>query len=175
MRIQDLKFRCFKRLYIGKSNIDGKGLFAGELIKSGEIILSFGGILAENSERYSGRFLESTFSGISERIMICESADSNKDYSDFLNHSCDPNVGMDDCITMIAIRDVLQDEELTFDYSFCEADENWSMRTICNCEKPCCRQIITGSDWKKVSSLDRNFQYYSPFIKRRILRYEGKI
>lgn len=172
MTIQDLKFRCYKNLYIGDSDISGKGLFTHERIKAGEIILSFGGVLANIEGRYSGAYLASTFSGISERIMICETSDSQKDFSDYLNHSCDPNVGMDDCITMVAIKDILPGEELTYDYSFCEADNNWRLKTNCCCGKQNCRKTITGEDWKKVKSTDKLFRYYSPFIQRRIISHE---
>ena len=175
MIIQDLKFRCYKKLYIEDSDISGKGLFTQEHINSGEIVLSFGGILANNTQRYSGSYLDNTFSGITDNIMICENIDSQKDYSDYLNHSCNPNIGMDDCITMVAIRDILPGEELTFDYAFCEADEGWTLDVTCNCGQTNCRKKITGLDWREIKSIDRLFPFYSPFIKRRILENERKI
>lgn len=175
MSIPDIKFRYYKQLYVADSKISGKGLFTYELIRAGETVLSFGGILANNSDRYSGAYLQSTFSGITDRIMICENAYSEKDFSDYLNHSCNPNLGMDDCITMIAIRDILPNEELTYDYSFCEADENWKLKTVCNCGNGNCRGTITGRDWRMVRSSDRLFAFYSPFIKRRILEHEERL
>lgn len=170
--MKDIKARFYKKLYIGHSNISGNGLFAGEDIRAGNVILSFGGILALVSERNSGKFLKSTFAGIADGIMICENADSVKDCSDYINHSCEPNIGMDDCLTIIAICDIPKDSELVCDYSFWEADENWKMNGVCNCGSEKCRKIITGSDWRKLKSKHPYFRYYAPFLQRRILDNE---
>lgn len=167
--MRDIKARFFKQLYIGCSKIGGKGLFAGETIKAGDIILSFGGVLALVEDRNSGKYLSSTFAGITDGIMICEDGDSEKDLSDYINHSCQPNVGMDDCITIVAISDIQKDEELLCDYSFWEADETWKMRCECNCGSPKCRKQISGSDWKSVGSNHPYFRYYAPFLQRRIV------
>ena len=137
--------------------------------------MTFGGMLARVEDRFSGKYLSSTFSGVSEGIMICEDKSSKKDYSDYLNHSCDPNVGMDDCLTVVATRDIQPGEELTIDYAFFEADETWRLKTDCNCGATNCRKTITGADWRKASSKDRLFSYYAPFIKRRILKQEQKL
>ena len=168
--MRDIYVNYFKKLYIGSSNISGQGLFAGENINKGEKILSFGGTLALQSDRYSGLYMDSTFVGISETIMLCETKNSEKDFSDYINHSCNPNVGMLDCLTIIAIKNIVQDEEIVCDYSFWEADENWVLETTCRCNNYACRSNITGKDWKNVNVGDKNFEYFSPFLKRRILK-----
>lgn len=170
--MKDIKARFYKKLYVGPSQISGEGLFTKESILAGEPVLSFGGILALVSERYSQKFLPSTFAGITDVIMICEDIDSEKDYSDFINHSCNPNIGMDDCLTVVAIRDIEKGEELVCDYAFWEADENWKMKYKCNCGCANCRKEITGIDWKKTKSCDLLFPFYSPFLQRRIIEYE---
>lgn len=168
--MKDIIVKYYKKLYIESSTISGEGLFAGEEIAKGEKILSFGGTLALQSERYSGLYLPSTFVGISETIMLCETANSEKDYSDYINHSCNPNAGMLDCLTIMAITDIAKDEEILCDYSFWEADENWVLGVACKCNNKNCRNRITGKDWENVRKDDINFQYYSPFLKRRILK-----
>lgn len=170
--IRDIKVRYYKKLYIEQSSINGLGLFAGEDIKTNDIILMFGGILALQTERYSGNYLKSTFVGISEDIMLCEMESSEKNYSDYINHSCEPNTGMYDAMTLIAICDIKKDEEILCDYAFWEANENWVLKLPCTCGSPICRHFITGTDWKKVKSTDRYFKYYSPFLKRRIIENE---
>lgn len=170
--MKDVKPHFYKKLYIGPSTVSGQGLFAGEDIYAGELVLSFGGVLALIDDRHSGKYLSSTFSGIAEKIMICENSDSEKDFSDYINHSCDPNVGMDDCITVKAIRDIKKGEEILCDYSFWEADCSWILKSECNCGSRKCRKIITGQDWKKVSSSNPRFHCYAPFLQRRIIRYE---
>lgn len=174
MYTKDINSHFYKKLYVSTSSINGNGLFAGEHICKGELVLSFGGVLALVEDRYSGNYLSSTFSGIAEKIMICEALNSEKDLSDYINHSCDPNVGMDDCITLIAIRDIHEGEEIVCDYSFWEADCNWMLKTECNCGSNLCRRIVTGQDWKKVTSGDPLFPFYAPFLQRRIIDYEKK-
>ena len=170
--MNDLKARFYKHLYVGDSQISGKGLFTDEIIKSGEIILSFGGVFASMSDRLSGMYLKSSFVGIAENTLLCELKDSQLDLSDYINHSCSPNICFDDCITMIAICDINQGEELLCDYSFWEADEKWKLKTECNCGSKNCRGIISGSDWRRITSKSKYYKYYSPFLKRRILKNE---
>lgn len=172
--MKDIKARFYKKLYVGYSQISGEGLFAGEFIQAGEAILSFGGTLALVADRNSGKYLASTFAGITDAIMICEDSDAEKDYSDFINHSCNPNIGMDDCLTIIAIRDIKKDEELVCDYAFWEAEEGWQMKCECNCGASNCRKKITGTDWRNIKSSDFLFSFYSPFLQRRIIKYEKK-
>ena len=171
--MKDIKAHFYKKLYVGPSEISGNGLFAGEYIKANEYILSFGGILALVSDRNTVKYLSSTFAGIADGIMICEDSTSQKDYSDYINHSCNPNIGMDDCLTIVALKDIEKDEELVCDYAFWEADENWKMKCECNCGSINCRKAITGKDWRNVKSSDKYFPFYSPFLQRRIIKNEG--
>lgn len=167
--MNDLKIKCFKKLYIDDSPISGKGLFAGEDINIGDFILCFGGTLARQTDRFSGLYIDSTFVGISESIMLCETIESQKDLSDFINHSCDPNAGMFDCLTIMAIKKICTGEEILCDYSFWEADRSWVLKTKCRCGSHNCRKNITGNDWEKITPNDASYEFYSPFLKRRIL------
>lgn len=170
--MQDLIVQYYKKLYVGESSISGQGLFAGEPISKDELILSFGGILVPIKERYTGKYLSSTFVGLTDSIALCEGLDSSKDFSDYINHSCDPNAGLFDCITVVAINDIQENEEIRCDYAFWEANENWKLKSQCTCGALHCRHVVTGLDWKNVKSSDEKFRYYSPFIKRRILDAE---
>ena len=82
-----------------------------------------------------------------------------------LNHSCDPNVGVQGQIVFVASRDIGTDEELTIDYAMID-DEPGEME--CNCGTATCRKIITGNDWMK-KELQRKYNgYFSWFIQRRL-------
>lgn len=170
----DIKFRYYKDLYVADSSIAGTGLYTAEPILAGETILSFGGVLARLEDRYSGKYMRSTSAGLTESILICEESSSTKDFSDYINHSCDPNVGFDDCLTIIAIKDISPNTELTYDYAFCELDEDWKLKELCNCQSSKCRHSITGKDWRLFTSNSLFFHYSSPFIKRRIISNEKK-
>ena len=132
--MRDINVRYFKKLYVDTSDISGQGLFAGEKIAKGEIILSFGGTLALQADRYSGKYKSSTFVGISETVMLCETSDAEKDFSDYINHSCNPNAGMLDCLSVMAVRDINEHEEIVCDYAFWEADEEWVLKKLVTVE-----------------------------------------
>ena len=170
--IKDIKDKYFKKVYLKQSNISGTGLFAGENIDKGEIILIFGGNLSFRQNRYTGKFLRSTCIGITEELILGETEFSKKDLSDYINHSCNPNAGLEDSITLVAIKDIRINEEILCDYAIWEDEEEWLMKDYCQCGAQNCRHTISGKDWKKIKSTDFIFNFCSPFIQRRILNYE---
>ncbi len=82
-----------------------------------------------------------------------------------LNHSCEPNLGVAGQIVFVALRDIVKDEELTFDYAMTD-DEPYEMR--CNCGATNCRGVVTGRDWMKKEVQQQYDGYFSWFIQRRI-------
>ncbi len=85
-----------------------------------------------------------------------------------VNHSCNPNVGFSGQMCLVAMRDIAAGEEITMDYALCDARESFSLE--CNCGEPECRGIIRGSDWKLKDLQDRFFDYFQPFLQRRVSR-----
>ncbi|WP_156442853.1 SET domain-containing protein-lysine N-methyltransferase, partial [Sphingomonas sp. CCH9-H8] len=66
---------------------------------------------------------------------------------DLVNHSCDPNAGLrftDDGVILVALRDIVSGEEISWDYSTTLAQSNWHM--ICQCRSPECRRVIGNFD-----------------------------
>lgn len=60
----------------------------------------------------------------------------------FINHSCMPNAYVDLSArpTLTALRDIIQGEEICFDYAATETDAAYEM--YCNCREHGCRRII---------------------------------
>lgn len=56
------------------------------------------------------------------------------------NHSCEPNAGIRDRNSLVAIRDIQPGEEITYDYSLTIAPTSWSMR--CKCGARICRKML---------------------------------
>jgi hypothetical protein len=81
----------------------------------------------------------------------------------YMNHSCEPNVGFDDIGNFVAMRDIVNGEELTWDYSFNETNPNFIMQ--CECGTPSCRRAITGNDWKFLVKDNIKFPYISREIR----------
>ncbi|PKL37323.1 MAG: SET domain-containing protein-lysine N-methyltransferase [Spirochaetae bacterium HGW-Spirochaetae-1] len=66
--------------------------------------------------------------------------------SNFMNHSCDPNMVYDYNDNIIARRDIAGGEELTIDYGTFIA--NVDQDFLCSCGSSQCRRRITKDDWK---------------------------
>lgn len=69
----------------------------------------------------------------------------------YLNHSCDPNLGVvlnrDGLFDFVALKDIEEGDELCFDYamteySLCELEQAESERIICACGASTCRGRI---------------------------------
>lgn len=57
-----------------------------------------------------------------------------------VNHSCNPNAGIIGKMTLIAIRSIRKNEEITFDYSTTMYNDPSRMK--CSCNERNCRHII---------------------------------
>ena len=149
------------------SEIEGRGLFAREAIRKGEVVVVKGGYVMTRERRDEvGRRLGPAEIQVTEDLFIGPVAEAEREGGMMhLNHSCEPNLGVQGQIAFVAMRDIAADEELTFDYAMTD-DEDYEME--CNCGAPSCRGVITGRDWIK-AELRREYDgYFSWFIQRRV-------
>lgn len=157
------------------SSIHGRGLFARQSIQPGTVIVRFGGYFCPVASRYDTSIVQpGSAVGIGEFVLLAEHNADDKDPSDYINHSCEPNLGMADAVTLMLIKEAYADEELTADYAYWEADPSYIMKTPCNCKAGSCRQQVTGNDWREHGpTLEHLSTWSAPFIKRRILSRES--
>ncbi len=127
---------------------------AGEPIKKGEVIADIRGEMKfKVNETIDDVFANPDWVGVEKNVWI----DPEKPYK-FLNHSCDANTGVSDRVTLVALRDISEGEEITIDYSTIEADSRWYMN--CSCGAPNCRRTI-----KSILDLSpEDFRRYDPYI-----------
>ena len=151
-----------------KSTIDGRGLFARESIGSGEIVLVKGGYVLTRAQRDRvGRLLGPSEIQITEDLFIGPATRREREGGMMhLNHSCEPNLGLQGQVVYVALCDIRLGEELTADYAMTD-DEPYEMMT-CRCGRPSCRGTITGFDWRKPEIQAKYDGYFSWFIQRRI-------
>lgn len=149
------------------SPIQGRGLVAIEPIARGEIVAIKGGhiidsrTLAEHPETAGNSEIQ-----ITENFHIAAlEADEYEDVMLFLNHSCEPNVGVAGNIVFVAMRDVASGEELTTDYALFD-DQDWEME--CRCGRPSCRGVISGRDWRRPELQSRYGPYFSWYLQQKI-------
>jgi len=120
-------------VFVGPSGIDGVGVFASRDIPKNGFILRFRGkrISGEEALRKGEREGEVLQVGEDEYIDPVEPGRST-------NHSCEPNAGIRDDVTLIALRDIRAGEEIRFDYSTTISDgDGWEMD--CRCGEKRCR------------------------------------
>jgi uncharacterized protein len=89
------------------------------------------------------------------------------------NHSCNPNLWMNDAVTIISRLDISVDEELTTDYGTYTIHPKWSMK--CNCRSSLCRKLITGNDWRLPELQERYREHYSPVVEKLIDASRAKL
>lgn len=124
------------------SAIEGTGLFAKADIAAGELVVMKGGHVMDRAERDRvAKILGTSEIQIDENLFIGPAKAGERGHAMmYLNHSCEPNVGVQGQIAFHAMRDIAVGEELSFDYATGD-DDDWSME--CSCASEQCRGIVT--------------------------------
>src|SRR6516162_701807 len=140
------------------SSIHGRGLFSKDPIKKGEIAVVKGGYILTKIQRDEvGKALGPSEIQITEDLFIGPTAENEREGGMMhLNHSCEPNLGLQGQIVFVALRDITANEELTADYAMTD-DEAYEMQ--CKCGAETCRGVITGTDWRK-PEIQRKYNGY---------------
>ena len=110
-----------------------KSFFAGREFTAGEVLSSF----AAGEVHTTPSFLTVQL-GDNQHIML------NPEYLQYINHSCNPNCFFDTThLTVIALKDIAREEELSFFYPSSEWD--MSQPFVCNCRSQQCLGMIRGA------------------------------
>ncbi len=149
-----------------KSPIHGLGVKARQLISKGEIIGVLGGVIVPVSEIDSyWKVMGHVGIQIDDDFFIVPTTRTELEEKGVFNHSCTPNCGFTNSITLIAIKEIYPEQEITFDYAF---NETYMENFNCSCKSPDCRKIITSLDWKNRKIQDNYGQYFSPYLRQKI-------
>lgn len=152
---------------IRPSPIHGKGMFAIRNLAEGDPVAIWGGAFVDRKAAAQAESAGKVVQQLEEDLF--EIVDrSNPGPSYFQNHSCDPNTGMNDEVTVVALCAIRPGEELTLDYATFELNEEWVMPWECRCGAPTCRKTITGRDWKLAHLQERYGPHFSPVLLRRM-------
>jgi SET domain-containing protein len=151
------------------SQIQGRGLIATEPIRSGEIVAIKGGHIVD-----SRTLVEHADAAENSEIQIADGfhiaaldPDEYEDVMLFLNHSCEPNVGVAGNIIFVAMRDIASGEELTTDYALFDDNDT---QMDCRCGRPGCRRVISGRDWQRPELQAKYGPYFSWYLQQKIHR-----
>lgn len=155
------------KVEVKESLIGGKGIFAKEDIKKGELVfIKSGHIVGRKEAQKYDKEIGDFSVQITDEFFLCPtSKEEVNDIVIFFNHSCNPNIGPDGQISFVAIRDIKAGEELVCDYSTFTTS---AYKLECKCGTKFCRKIITGDDWKLLELQKRYGDNFSWFILKKI-------
>jgi uncharacterized protein len=149
------------------SGIVGRGLFANELIHQGEIVCIKSGHLLDREELIKHKdVVKDSELQIADNLFLAPiTKEEFEGVMMFLNHSCDPNVGIQGQIAFVAMRDIAIGEELTLDYATIDQD---CESMICQCGAKNCRRLITSDDWKRPDLQQKYGDYFAWYLLQKI-------
>ena len=138
----------------------GQGVFAAASIKKGEEVAAFDGrILGWRSKVWDSNPNDI----INHAIQIAERKwRDSAGIARVLNHSCEPNCGIKDLFTLVAMRDIEAGEELTWDYEMTEDHPWWRMD--CRCRTKSCRKVIGAHGNMPVATRKKYDGYISKWL-----------
>lgn len=159
MRIHSL---LSPKVAVQSSDRHGQGLFAVAKLEPKEIVAVWGGKVFTKDEC---RQLATVFSHFATHPVAigCGYYLGTEnlfelDDAEYLNHGCDPNVGIQGQIVVVARRTILPGHELLIDYA--TLDES-PTEFDCTCGSALCRGKVEGGLWKDPDFRARHQEYFS--------------
>lgn len=160
-----------ERVEVRPSPIEGRGLFAGDDIDAGTVVLRLGGrlvssadlaaLIATTGDDPDAPYVDSIT--VDEDAHLVLPAGS---VAHFANHGCDPNLWHVGPYDVAARRPVAAGDELTLDYATHWGADGLAM--TCRCGSPACRGNVTGDDWRQPELQGRYEGHWTPALQQRI-------
>ena len=145
---------------------DALGIFTREKIQKNEGLVVFGGaviteqkVLTLNQER-----IKAVLQIREDLWLHCDTCDD----ADYVRHSCNPNAGFKNLITLIAMRNIDAGEEITIDYAMVVERFVGMNDFPCQCKAENCRKLIAGADWKNKDLQEKYRGHFSPYLQEKI-------
>ena len=161
------------KLEVRTAKSGGNGIFTNEPLWKGEKLAVFGGhvmLISEEPQLSTG---DDHAVQIDEQFCLGAMHEHEVEATGFFNHSCSPNAGFDGTITLIAMRPIALDEQITFDYAMCLHASRWRKnpyRMPCQCGAKRCRGFVTEDDWRNPALQHRYKGYFSAYLQKKIER-----
>ncbi len=149
------------------------GLFAGEFIPKGCVIVQAGGVVLSDLSDLPPSLDYGM--AIDDKHYLAPRDFGNIDNFFFINHSCNSNIARIGPLTLVSKIDIHAGEELTSDYSpLIGNDHLWKM--TCLCQSSNCRKLISATDWQNPELASKLWREWLPFMQKKILKFhDGKV
>lgn len=145
------------------SPIHGLGLFTASPVPVGSVVVLWEGWVLSREAAWA--ISKDTQVQVSDDLWMGQRTGEDS-LSEYVNHSCTPNLGLLGTRTVLAARDIAGGEELTLDYCMLCTDCPWSM--TCHCSTTQCRETITAYDWQLAQLQQRYAGRWPTFLENRI-------
>lgn len=152
---------------VRQSQAHGRGLYAIAPIRRGEIVAIKGGhVIDRNAYEQHRSVIGAADLQIADGFYLAPLSEEEHDsVMMFLNHSCEPNVGVQGQIVFVAMRDVTPGEELTIDYAMIDDSDD---EMTCRCGAVACRQLVSGQDWRRTELQRKYGRYFSAYLLEKL-------
>ena len=143
----------------------GKAVYARDVIEPGELVAVWTGRIVsteeldELPEDTRGHTVQ-----VEEPLYLASHGPDEG--PDFINHSCEPNAGLDGQVAIVAMHRIQPGDEVTIDYAMCDGSPYDEFD--CGCGSAICRGRVTGEDWRNPTLWERYAGHFSPYLERRI-------
>jgi len=143
----------------------GKAVYARDALEAGELVAVWSGRIvgADELDELPPEIRRHTVQ-VEERLYLASL--SPDEPPDFINHSCEPNAGLDGQVAIVALHRIQPGEEVTIDYAMCDGSPYDEFE--CECGSTLCRGRVTGEDWRNPALWERYAGHFSPYLERRI-------
>jgi SET domain-containing protein len=162
-----------ERLAVKDTPKYGKGVFASEPIEKNSPLMVFGGyVLTRKEEVKLPLEIRDIAIQIDKDLVIGVLTKKEVTNTDYVNHSCDPNSGIKGQISLVAMRNIKEGEEITFDYGTVLYREKGAPKyeLKCLCGSKNCRGKITQYDWQIPSLQEKYKDFFPYYIKEEIAK-----
>lgn len=149
----------------GLSGDRGQGVFVRQDVPRGAVVAVWGGRIVSREEaaempddvrRYCVQVEDDLFLAALQDV----------DPAELINHSCDANTGLVGQLVLVALRDLVAGDEVTYDYATSDASD--FLEFDCACGSAACRGRVRATDWERPDVQQRYAGYFSPYLQRRI-------
>ena len=164
-------YKLHHAVAVGLSASHGRGTFATRHLDKGTLLMVIGGhLLTCEEEAELPQSMQDAGVQIASNLVLSPRTGDLAGGISYVNHSCDPNAGFKGQIFLVAMRDIAEDEEITFDYAMCLGDgpDAEPYRLECHCGSAQCRGAVTDTDWM-IPELQSRYQgFFQPYLQARI-------